>query len=86
MDDRCGVVVYVEVTTGQPINTVSADTGYAYGKKFTHLEERHIDAIIPPQNEHNSPRVCQPDDLGIMQKTRRSPARLVNDCSGPFLA
>ncbi len=76
VDDRCGVVVDVDITTGQQsegsqlpdqikriesntgqqIKTLSADAGYAHGKNFAHLEERHIDAIIPPQNEHNSPR------------------------------
>ena len=73
VDDLCGVVVDVDVTTGQQsegsqlpdqikriesntgraIKTLSADSGYAHGKNFEHLEERNIDAIIPPQNEHH---------------------------------
>ena len=76
VDDMCGVIVDVDITTGQQsegnqlpdqiqrienntgkkIKNVSADSGYAHGKNFDHLEEKNIDAIIPPQNEHNSPR------------------------------
>jgi len=75
VDDMCGVIVDVDVTTGQQsegsqlpnqikrietntgkkIKNASADSGYAHGKNFEHLEEKGIDAIIPPQNEHNSP-------------------------------
>lgn len=46
----------IESNTGQQIKTLSADAGYAHGKNFAYLEERHIDAIIPPQNEQSSPR------------------------------
>jgi len=76
VDDTCGVVIDVDITTGQQsegsqlpdqierienntgrkIKTLSADSGYAHGKNFKHLEEKNIDAVIPPQNEHNSPR------------------------------
>ncbi len=76
VDDTCGVVLDVDITTGQQsegsqlpdqikriesntgrqIKTLSGDAGYAHGKNFEHLEEKNIDAIIPPQNEHNSPR------------------------------
>lgn len=76
VDDICGVVVDVDITTGQQsegsqlpdqikriesntgkqIKTLSADAGYAHGKNFEHLEEKNIDAIIPPQHEHKSPR------------------------------
>ena len=77
VDDICGVVVDVDITTGQQsegsqlpdqieriesntgraIKTLSADAGYAHGKNFEHLEKRNIDAIIPPQHEHKSPKV-----------------------------
>jgi len=76
VDDICGVVVDVEVTTGQKsegsqlpaqieriesntgreIKTLSADAGYAHGENYQHLEEKNIDAIIPPQKENNNPK------------------------------
>jgi len=79
VDDVCGVVVDVEVTTGQAsegsqlpeqierieentgrkIQTLSADAGYAHGKNYEHLEEKGIDAIIPPQKQNNNPK-CLP--------------------------
>jgi len=79
VDDDCGVIVDVDVTTGQqsegrqlpsqieqieshtgrPIKTLSADAGYAHGRNFEQLEQRNIDAIIPPQREQKNPR-CLP--------------------------
>lgn len=79
IDDICGVIVDVEVTTGQQsegaqlpeqieriesntgkkIKTLSADSGYAHGKNYEHLEKKVIDAIIPPQKEHATPK-CLP--------------------------
>jgi len=76
VDDICGVIVDVDVTTGQQsegsqlpdqikriesntgmkIKTLSADAGYAHGKNYEHLEEKNIDAIIPPQKENNNPK------------------------------
>ncbi len=76
VDDTCGVIVDVDITTGQQsegsqlpeqikrieentggeIKTLSADAGYAHGKNYEHLEERNIDAIIPPQKENNNPK------------------------------
>ena len=76
VDDAFGVIVDVEVTTGEQsegsqlpeqieriqsntgkkIKTLSADAGYAHGKNYEHLEEKGIDAIIPPQKENNKPR------------------------------
>jgi transposase len=76
VDDHCGVVVDVEITTGHDsegsqlpdqikrieentgieIKTLSADAGYAHGKNYQHLEEKNIDAIIPPQKENNKPK------------------------------
>ena len=76
VDDTCGVVVDVDITTGQnsegsqlaeqieriesnigmEIKTLSADSGYAHGKNYEHLEEKNIDAIIPPQKENNNPK------------------------------
>ena len=76
VDDAYGVIVDVDVTTGQAsegsqlpeqierieantgrkIQTLSADAGYAHGKNYEHLEEKGIDAIIPPQKEHSKPR------------------------------
>jgi transposase len=69
VDDGYGVVVDVEVTTGEvsegsqlqdqveriesntgrKIETLSTDAGYGNGKNYEYLEQRNIDAIIPPQ-------------------------------------
>jgi transposase len=79
VDDVCGVIVDVDITTGhdsegsqlidqiervenntgKKIKTVSADAGYAHGKNYQHLEEKNIDAIIPPQKQNNNPK-CIP--------------------------
>lgn len=76
VDGRCGVIVDVDVTTGEQsegsqladqierienntgekIKTLSADSGYAYGKNYELLEGKNIDAIIPPQNQNCKPR------------------------------
>lgn len=76
VDDVCGVIVDVDVTTGQDnegrqlsdqierieentgmdIDTLSADAGYAHGKNYQYLEEKQIDAIIPPQKENSKPK------------------------------
>ena len=76
VDDAFGVIVDVEVTTGQAsegsqlidqierieantgieVKTLAADAGYAHGKNYEHLEDKGIDAIIPPQAEHHHPR------------------------------
>jgi len=69
VDDVCGVIVDVEITTGQAsegsqlpdqverienntgikIEVLSTDSGYAHGKNYQHLEQKNIEAIIPPQ-------------------------------------
>jgi transposase len=41
----------VQATTGVAVQTVTADAGYAYAKVFGRLEERRIEAIIPPKAE-----------------------------------
>jgi transposase len=76
VDDACGVIVDVDVTTGETsegsqlpdqikriedntgmkITTLAADAGYAHGKNYEHLEEKNIDAIIPPQTEQSKPK------------------------------
>ena len=76
VDDTCGVIVDVNITTGQDsegrqlpdqvkrieentgmeIKTLSADAGYAHGKNYEHLEDKGIDAVIPPQKENNHPK------------------------------
>ena len=76
VDDLCGVIVDVDITTGQDsegrqlpdqikrieentgieINTLSADAGYAHGKNYQHLEDKGIDAVIPPQKENRTPK------------------------------
>ena len=33
--------------------------GYAHGKNYEHLEDKNIDAVIPPQKENNNPK-CLP--------------------------
>lgn len=69
VEDSNGVIVNVEVTTGEvseghrligqieriesltgtPIETVTADRGYAHPTNYARLEAKGIDAIIPPQ-------------------------------------
>ncbi len=69
VDDAFGVVVDVEVTTGEvsegsqlpeqveriesntgrKIETLSTDAGYGNGKNYEYLEQKNIDAIIPPR-------------------------------------
>jgi transposase len=76
VDDSCGVILDVEVTTGEQsegsqlpeqidrvesntgkkIKALSADSAYAHGKNFELLEDKGIDAIIPPQKENSKPR------------------------------
>jgi transposase len=76
VDDSRGVIVDVDVTTGEQsegsqlaeqierienntgkkIKTLSADSGYAHGKNFELLEDKDIDAIIPPQNQSSKAR------------------------------
>jgi transposase len=46
----------IEENTGQKIGTLTADAGYAHGRNFQLLEEKDIDAIIPPQKENSKPR------------------------------
>ena len=46
----------IEANTGVKIKTLAADAGYAHGKNFKHLEDKGIDAIIPPQREIRKPR------------------------------
>lgn len=69
VDDAYGVIVDVEITTGEvsegsqlpdqveriesntgrKIETLSTDAGYGNGKNYEYLEQRSIDAIIPPR-------------------------------------
>jgi hypothetical protein len=76
VDDLCGVIVDVDITTGETsegsqlpdqikrieentgmeIQMLSADAGYAHGKNYEHLEDKGIDAIIPPQKENSHPK------------------------------
>ena len=39
----------IEETTGATIETVTCDSGYAHAINYATLEEKNIDAIIPPQ-------------------------------------
>jgi transposase len=69
VDDQAGVIVDVQVTTGEaseghefagqldrfeqatgkPVQSVTSDGAYGHGANFTMLEDRQIEAIIPPQ-------------------------------------
>jgi transposase len=73
VDDQCGVIVDIDVTTGQVSEgkqlpeqiarieantglkpeTATADKGYAHGANYDHLEQKQIEAIIPPQTTHS---------------------------------
>jgi transposase len=70
VDDKAGVIVGVDVTTGEiseggkllemiesvesatgrKVNCVTGDAGYAHSRNYEALEEKGVDAIIPPQN------------------------------------
>jgi transposase len=39
----------IEANTGRQIKTVTADAGYAHGSNYELLEEKDIEAVIPPQ-------------------------------------
>ena len=76
VDDEAGVVVDVDVTTGESnegrqlpeqidrieantgrkVLAVTADGGYAHSVNYAELEDRQIDAVIPPQRENTSPK------------------------------
>jgi len=76
VDDEAGVVVDVEVTTGEASEgkqlpeqldrieantagkplTVTADGAYAHSANYAELEDRRIDAVIPPQRENTRPK------------------------------
>jgi transposase len=45
-----------DLNTGIEINTLSADAGYAHGKNYKYLEDKGIDAVIPPQKENRIPK------------------------------
>ena len=38
----------IEATVGTKVASVTCDAGYAHGVNYAALEDRHIDAIIPP--------------------------------------
>ena len=46
----------IEANTGMKIKTLAADAGYAHGRNYEHLEDKGIDAIIPPPAEIRKPR------------------------------
>lgn len=46
----------VEANTGIKIETVTCDAGYAHGTNYEQLEQRKVDAIIPPQPEKLHPK------------------------------
>ena len=76
VDDKRGVVLDVEVTTGEAsegerlirqidrvedstgrkVRTVTADSAYAHSKNYMALENRKIEAVIPPQTQRKKPK------------------------------
>jgi transposase len=71
VDDRCGVIVDVHVTTGEAsegkqlqaqldrieantqmaVQRATADAAYAHARNYGALEDREVEAVIPPQRE-----------------------------------
>jgi len=45
----------VEANTGVKVERVTADAGYAHSVNYRQLEQRGVDAIIPPQSENRHP-------------------------------
>lgn len=76
VDDRAGVIVDVDITTGevseggqlpdqierienntgQQIQTLTADSGYAHPSNYAHLEKHDIEGVIPPQTDVKHPK------------------------------
>ncbi len=46
----------VEGNTGRKVRTVTADAAYAHSKNYMALENRRIEAVIPPQRESKRPK------------------------------
>ena len=46
----------VEANTARKVKTVTADASYAHSKNYMALENRRIDAVIPPQAESKHPK------------------------------
>jgi len=46
----------IEANTQVPVQTLTADCGYAHGRNYQALEERQIDAVIPPQPQAKNPK------------------------------
>jgi transposase len=46
----------IEANTGKTVGTVTADTGYAHSSNYALLEEKGIEAVIPPQRERKAAR------------------------------
>ena len=44
-----GQLERIEATTGTRVDSVTCDAAYAHGTNYAALEQRHTDAIIPPQ-------------------------------------
>jgi hypothetical protein len=62
----------VKATTGLDINTVTADSGYAYAKVYGALERRGIEALIPAKAEPVRSRVpFVGDDYPALLRARR---------------
>lgn len=45
-----------EANTGRKAQMVTADGGYAHSANYCELEDRQIDAVIPPQRENTRPK------------------------------
>lgn len=45
-----------EANTGCKAQTVTADGGYAHSANYAELEDREIDAVIPPQRQNTRPK------------------------------
>jgi transposase len=46
----------IQSNTGKEVKTLTADAGYAHSRNYAELEERGIEAVIPPQHEPRSAR------------------------------
>jgi len=50
-------IARVEANTGQPVQTVTADAGYAHAANYEALSQREITAVIPPQRAATGKRI-----------------------------
>jgi len=76
----------IESLTGNSIETVTADCGYAHPANYASLEAKEIDAVIPPQTVGSAKTRCNDYRYAASNKMRikiESRVPQENTCIGP---